>query len=570
MKKQNNNTIQVIIKEIDEVLNDSSNQSSPEILVETLKRARKILQEMLDYLAQDVDKTSNLNLFSADQSLTSENTIDLQIKQNPQQIEEFFATINQYLREDFKILKQKRQALEEEIRQLEQRRQESYSLAQQYSKQDQIISEFSQALLSPVKEALLEHLSKLTIQHSSFSQSINTETSRVLKISEHKQEKVSHIESSFIDGSNSEEEENDVEDNITDENLQIQRLSPQIDESQEPVNQFALPYPGYEFVKKQASESTITKTEKKFILADKLDHQESSLEPQFNIDQNQDLEILKSNQQEKEKSEGNEILSQLAPPTFEDNYTDNHNSQNQIFTTEDQVPITPELQLGTSENVENVESPEMLESLSNLFGDLEVDKGLTKQIVTNSKNQQSLTNSIEKLEPDRYIKYTKEPLTQSLLPEGPDRKLNELLLDTKTLEYLSSDLESLEEINVDESIDNSDTTELQIVEDQEQDLTENNYEFSDNSLVITSEPESTNLEDLFRDVDDISQKLTTSNQENISSSEENTENEMTLDDILDSLKNTTEEEEELTEIDNEEFLALENLIQNLSNSEKKN
>ena len=586
LKKQNNR-IQAIIREIDEVLNQGSTQSSPKILEETLRKSQKILQETLEYLTQDLDKRPNLELLSVDPYLASEDTIDLQI-QHSQQIEEFFAPINQYIQEDFTILKQQRQALQEEIRQLEKQRQENYSLAQQYAKQEQIISEFSQALLGSVQETLVEHLSQLAFQYSSpagsgLSSNKNLlpqamddlESSEVMKISEDKLEEVYNFENSFVDDSKSDDseqkkliEENSVEDNIATKNIDMKKLSPEINELNESIDRVALPYPGYEFMTRLDSGANTTETQKKNIQLDRLNNQESSIDYQSSINEEQDLEILKGDRQE------NETSAQLEPPSFEESYRESQNYDDRVVSREDEAPIAPELKLDSSENRENLDNTESLESLSNLFGKLEVDKGVTEQLITTTKNQQNSTNPTVKVESDLTDKseentYIQAPITQSLLPlEELDEKPDELLLDSQTLQHLRSDLESLEEIDADELIDDPGQTQLQLGEYEDIDSTENTPDLLESSLAITSEEEVTNLENLFVNVDDVSEKTIASNQENISSSGQNTDNELTLEDILDGLTPTTDEEE-LIETENQDFLALESLLQDESNSEKK-
>ncbi|WP_210407405.1 hypothetical protein, partial [Hydrocoleum sp. CS-953] len=498
------------------MLNESSSQSSPQILVETLRKTQEMLQEMLDYLTQDVDNRSNLQLLSVDPSSIPENTVDLEIKQHPQQIEEFFAPINQYLQEDFTILKEQRQALREEIRQLEQQRQENYALAQQYAKQEQIISEFSQALLGPVKETLLEHLSQLSTQHPSSSQSAldssqnlyrqtikDVETSEVMEISEDKFEEFYHFENSKVDNSNSNDseqkklnEENYVEANIATENLEMSKLSPEIDELNEPIDKVVLPYPGYEFVKRLDPDSEATETEKKNLQPDKSNNQESLNKHQSSIDEKQNLERLKSNNQE------NEISAQLTPPNFEDNYQEQKNYQNETVQIKDGVLLTPELKLDGSENRENSNNTEILESLSNLFGKLEVNEVETNNLIAPREAQETQKNINENIndftDESAEETYIQAPITQSLLPvEKPDEKPKGLLLDSNTLEYLRSDLESLEEIDVDELIDDPGQTQLQLGEDQGIDSTENTPDSVDNSLVIGSKEKVAKLDDLF-------------------------------------------------------------------------
>ncbi|MDE5078341.1 MAG: hypothetical protein O4751_08695, partial [Trichodesmium sp. St2_bin6] len=212
----------------------------------------------------------------------------------------------------------------------------------------------------------------------------------------------------------------------------------------------------------------------------------------------------------------------------------------------------------------NLDNPEVLESLSNLFGKLEVDKESTNKLITTTKNQRNLKNSTAQLEEDTY---TQESLRQSLLPvEEPDKKPNELSLDNQTLQCLRSDLDSLEEIDGNELIDDQEQTKLQLEEYQNGDLTEDTPGFSEDSLVMTSEAEFTNLEDLFISVDE-QKKSRTSQQENIYGSAENTKNKITLEDFLD--ESTLEIDEKITETDNQEFSPLENLLQEKTNSEKK-
>ena len=139
-------------------------------------------------------------------------------------------------------------------------------------------------------------------------------------------------------------------------------------------------------------------------------------------------------------------------------------------------------------------------------------------------------------------------------------------LDNQTLQCLRSDLDSLEEIDGNELIDDQEQTKLQLEEYQNGDLTEDTPGFSEDSLVMTSEAELTNLEDLFISVDE-QKKSRTSQQENIYGSAENTKNKITLEDFLD--ESTLEIDEKITETDNQEFSPLENLLQEKTNSEKK-
>ena len=556
--KMQNSRIQAVISEIDEVLNKPSTEISHKITEEILIKSQQVLHETLEYLNQDLDKSSNLQ--PIDPCLPSEDTINLQIKQSLQKV--FFAPIKQYLQEDFAILQEEKQALQEEIRQLQKQRQENYSLAQQYAKQEKIIFEFSQVLLSQIQEIFSEHLPNLANQDLSPAQSVlsskqhifpqtmkDIETSEAMQISEDKLEEASKYDQSFIDYSNYDDSEkknkiraNYIEADINAHNIQIKQLSSEIDESNEQIGESVLPYPGYEFLERADMKSITTEIEKKSLQLETLDNQEYFFDYQFSIDENQGLEIPKGYQQE------NENFAEVEPPCFKDNYTENQNHQNQFLKIEDEAAITPELKLEPSENREYLDNTEILESLSNLFGKLESDKEKTNQSIDTTEKQQNITNLTNKLEEE---KYTHASLTQNLLPiEELEKKPKEFLLSSKTLQCLRSDLESLEEIAVDELINDFGQTQLQLGEEENEDLKEN-------TSVMTSEEELTNLENLFVNINDVSEKLIASNQKNISS----------LEDILDDLRPETDEE--IIETDNQEFLSLETLIQDKTNLEKK-
>ena len=556
--KMQNSRIQAVISEIDEVLNKPSTEISHKITEEILIKSQQVLHETLEYLNQDLDKSSNLQ--PIDPCLPSEDTINLQIKQSLQKV--FFAPIKQYLQEDFAILQEEKQALQEEIRQLQKQRQENYSLAQQYAKQEKIIFEFSQVLLSQIQEIFSEHLPNLANQDLSPAQSVlsskqhifpqtmkDIETSEAMQISEDKLEEASKYDQSFIDYSNYDDSEkknkiraNYIEADINAHNIQIKQLSSEIDESNEQIGESVLPYPGYEFLERADMKSITTEIEKKSLQLETLDNQEYFFDYQFSIDENQGLEIPKGYQQE------NENFAEVEPPCFKDNYTENQNHQNQFLTIQDEAAITPELKLEPSENREYLDNTEILESLSNLFGKLESDKEKTNQSIDTTEKQQNITNLTNKLEEE---KYTHASLTQNLLPiEELEKKPKEFLLSSKTLQCLRSDLESLEEIAVDELINDFGQTQLQLGEEENEDLKEN-------TSVMTSEEELTNLENLFVNINDVSEKLIASNQKNISS----------LEDILDDLRPETDEE--IIETDNQEFLSLETLIQDKTNLEKK-
>lgn len=572
-----NKQIKSIISEIDEVLNQTSTENSPKVLEKTLRKSQKILKQVLKYLSQNVDTTSSLQLLSVDPPSEPENIIDLTTKQHPQQVEEFLTPINHYLQEDFQVLKQQRQALQEEIRQLEKQRQDNYSLAQQYAKQEQIISEFSQALIGPVQEALVEHLSQLTGQHPYPSQSHsalplkqnlgpqtskNIESSEMVTDSEDKLREDSNFGRSFIDDFNTEdseeiqqEPENFIASNVSSQNIHNKQLSPQINElAESSSDSVVLPYPGYEFVAKVNTESETTEI-------DNSKAQELSIQNKLNLDEQQDLEVMKN------QSQQNKTFAQLEAPSFEENDAEWQKSQNLTDAERENIIESPLNSGSELDESENVESTEIIESLSNLFGELEMNEAESNQLITSLESKQEQTSFSNTSEKEEYIQASSK---ESLLPiqESDEKQDIELLLDTNTLNNLRSDLENLEEFDLDELADDPQQTTFQLGEYSPVSLAESHLESTDDSVTSTSEEKMTNLEDLFTDIGDVSEKLNLTDQENTKNSAENTENEQTLEDILDGLTSSTEIES--TDTDEREFVSLETLLQDPPETEKKN
>ena len=58
--KMQNSRIKAVIAEIDEVLNKPSTEISHKITEEILIKSQQVLHETLEYLNQDLDKSSNL------------------------------------------------------------------------------------------------------------------------------------------------------------------------------------------------------------------------------------------------------------------------------------------------------------------------------------------------------------------------------------------------------------------------------------------------------------------------------------------------------------------------------
>jgi phosphate uptake regulator len=124
--------IQTLIADIDSLLANKGNRLS-RVLSNQGQEERKILENIRAFLANLAE--------SQNQSLT---------QSNPSSEGVDFAAVLQPLHTEIQGLLQERKNLVEEIRHLEQQRLHNYSLAQQIANQEQVISEFLQALMSRV------------------------------------------------------------------------------------------------------------------------------------------------------------------------------------------------------------------------------------------------------------------------------------------------------------------------------------------------------------------------------------------------------------------------------------
>ncbi|MEA5621987.1 hypothetical protein [Nostoc sp. UHCC 0251] len=89
------------------------------------------------------------------------------------QLKSEFSSLIQPLRSELELLLQERATLIQEIRQLEQRRLQNYSLAQQLTNQDQVITEFLQVLMSRLVPTLTPLLAQTRENSASYSEGIN-------------------------------------------------------------------------------------------------------------------------------------------------------------------------------------------------------------------------------------------------------------------------------------------------------------------------------------------------------------------------------------------------------------
>ncbi|MGB3510460.1 MAG: hypothetical protein WBA93_14735 [Microcoleaceae cyanobacterium] len=599
------NHIQVIINEIDEVLNQPDTSDSPQALKQTLKKSQKILQQILDYQNRDVDSIPSPEVLSFNLSQENEHPVEpsVSVEQHPQHLEELLAPISQYIQEDLKNLQQERKVLLEEIRQLERRKQQDYSLAKQYAKQQQIISEFSQALLGPVQETLVEQLSQLGNQHPSqiqnsvpSSQSNRSETIKDIESSELMTISVDNLEDdynfseSFVDESKTEDSKRNVSDKINYTETETEFISSQKKQQIEQLpladNDFNNRINATVFTDQGDAIFNTINTDNTESSSQELNNQQASSLDESNSEKQQKLEILQSQNTDHTNTDlllDNLFPSQLKAPSFEENVSEHQDYQNPTPKIEEKIETNShESPLENSSNFdenENRESAE-IESLSHIFGELEINQEESKQLNFPEQVQSHQTN-VKQTQPTKE-KYIQASVKENLLPvkEQEEPQKEELLLDTNTIDLLRSDLKHLEEIDPDESIlDDTAPTKLQLGEYQPLSSAENIPNATENPLMNASEEEFTditNLEDLFGSIYEDS-NTSNPNMEISSEEEQDMENEQTLEDILDSLTLSTDdaskeieiETETETETDNRDYIDWETLLENPPNQEKK-
>lgn len=142
-----NPKIQGLIEEIDTLLESGLSQSASR-WKQNAQNSEQLLKRVRIFLTSQ-----------GQQELASS-----QIQGPEQQKVEIASMLNELTKpwqEEIKQLQQERQELVQEIKELERQRQYNYSLAQQYSKQQQIISEFTEALLGPVQDGIIYYLESI-------------------------------------------------------------------------------------------------------------------------------------------------------------------------------------------------------------------------------------------------------------------------------------------------------------------------------------------------------------------------------------------------------------------------
>jgi len=571
-----NDSIKQLIKEIDAMLEPGLWQSAS-TWKQNVQKSQKLFKRVRNFLVS-----------VGQQNLETDVKSQRQVQEQQKlQIAPMLAQLVEPWQEEIENLQQQRQELLQEIRELERQRQYNYSLAQQYTKQEQIISEFSQALLGPVQEELLRYLESITnLQKHNLSSTVPSETSQqdeqlfpARRVSRTGQEEINPQEDSF----EWRKKVKDYPQNL--EKLQSPDLqSPRVrDRRQFPPEGEIFPYPGYEWFD--------TPTEEEEKAEENVSEREASGESLL-LDNGKVREEVEE-EEEVESSELNPTFLQLEEEVDREDGDADSNALLEELDLEakgegQEIEIQSEIK---SEKTETTNGN--IEELSELFGELsqeeeeknapqkkkESPKIEEKQEGKTDKQKQQKTqqkSAIAKVEKEPFIPASAD---ENLLPtEEPikEEKDLELLLNEKTIEELTTDLAQLEEANQEdegnylEDYDwentviqtNSENSEIEASFPREI-LGKAEEEESENALILElsseedEEEDVASFEDFLANISDFSQQI---NSEEPGEKEEVSlegSEERTLEEILASLTSGEEAPGEEGEDDEEEKMMIE-------------
>ena len=164
------NPTQELIEEIDALL-ESKSWDSASAWKQNAQKSQKLLQRVKKFLTSQSQSDLKTNATTERKRPVEEG--------HQTQMAQMLARLVEPWQEEIENLHAHRQELVQEIRELERQRQYNYSLAQQYTKQQQIISEFSQALLAPVQERIIHYLESIAnLQQEQGSLTVPTQVSK--------------------------------------------------------------------------------------------------------------------------------------------------------------------------------------------------------------------------------------------------------------------------------------------------------------------------------------------------------------------------------------------------------
>ncbi|MDY6806026.1 MAG: hypothetical protein SXA11_19790 [Cyanobacteriota bacterium] len=236
-----NKKIQELIEEIDTLL-DSDISQSASVWKKNYQKSEKLLKRVRNVLASQSQQ--DLNPETAKESQRPGEYLP------KAQIAEMLAELTLPWQEEIRKLQQERQELVREIRELERQRQYNYSLAQQYTKQQQIISEFTQALLGPVQERIIDCLeSRSNLQERQESSNVSRKLSGPDEIEGLFPARRVHRRGEWQENI---EQRNQEETSAGSQQRNLEKL-PSRDGPEVPVNEEIFPYPGYEWFESVSS-----------------------------------------------------------------------------------------------------------------------------------------------------------------------------------------------------------------------------------------------------------------------------------------------------------------------------
>ncbi len=448
-----NPKIQGLIEDIDTLLESGLSQSTS-----TWKKNAQNSEQLLKRVRNFLTSQSQQEL----ETKTSSTSQGPEEKQQQAQMAAMLAELAQPWQEEIKQLQQQRQELVQEIRELERQRQYNYSLAQQYSKQQQIISEFTEALLGPVQDRIVYYLESIANfqqqkDASNFSPEVSKQDeteaifpSRRVERRGATQEEIEQKRKIFQDAFAAKEENKPT-------SSSEKNLGPKL-----PPEGEIFPYPGYEWFddlpsREQKEELETTPEELLENLAVLPEEVAESLnKEEENTDEEVDYSELNGTLLQLEQEETDVGLEPVEKePEVESN--SNFEELDSEAESEDRTNtvVSGEIQLKQTET-----TPENLEELSELFGELsqkeekqevksqtkKEEEELSRKAKTEKTTETNKKSAIAKVEKEPFVAASAD---ENLLPTETviEQKDLELLINETTIEQLETDLALLEEVN---------------------------------------------------------------------------------------------------------------------------
>ncbi len=567
-----NDRIKQLIEEIDAMLEPGLWQSAS-AWKKNVQKSQKLLKRVRNFLVS-----------VGQQNLETDVKSKRQVQEQQKlQIAPMLAQLVEPWQEELENLQQQRQELLQEIRELERQRQYNYSLAQQYTKQQQIISEFSQALLGPVQDRIVGYLESVTnLQQQNLLSTVPTsEVSKQeeplfpdRRISRREQEEINEGEDTF----GRQREAKDDPQNLKKPKYRDVASLRLGDRPKLPPEGEILPYPGYEWFDRPTEEEKPEENVREILETPAEESGESILFANGKVEE----------EEFDEKVEDSDLKQTILPLDEEDGEADSNPLLEELE--EEAKGEGQETEIESEIKLEKTETTkENLDELSELFGELsqvEAEKTAkikTKESQKKEEKQEGKTETQERQEAKKksaIARVEKEPFIpasadENLLPtQEPieEEKNLELLLNEKTIEELETDLAQLEEANQEDEgnyLEDYDWENTVIQTDSEDAEIEASFpreilgkveeEESENALIleVSSEEEDdvASFEDFLANISDFSQQINDAGEEEEISLEASEER--TLEEILASLTSDDETPAEEREDDEEERMTIE-------------